>query len=125
MVTCTITVESKRGGAIAKVLLCERNTSPYGHLGTDDTITTEERGSEDMHRATLAMGHASLAAKKLSNNALDGTTTHDSEGVTPVRGNDPVFRLNTILKTNGDSFLIAKLAKFHHPIGNTKYLANS
>jgi hypothetical protein len=58
-----------------------------------------------VHGAALAVRHAGLATKQLSNNTLDGAATHDSKGVTPVCSNDAVFRFNTIFKTNGNSFL--------------------
>jgi hypothetical protein len=78
-----------------------------------------------MHRTTLAVRHASLATKQLSNNTLDGAATHNSEGVTPVCSNDAIFRLDTILKTNGDSFLGTWSAIVCYSAENTKYLANS
>src|ERR1700736_3477565 len=71
LVTCTITIESKCCGVLAKILLCECDTCSYRNLCTDDTIATEERGSEDVHRAALAVRHAGLATKQLSNNTLD------------------------------------------------------
>ena len=84
MVTCTITIESKCCGVLAK-LLCANAIPAPRNLCTDDTIATEERGSEDVHRAAIAERYA--------------------EGVTLICSNDAVFRLDTILKTNRNSFL--------------------
>lgn len=60
LVTCTITVHSESARFLFPVLLCKRNTSTERHLGAYDTVSSKERMSEHVHRATLAVGHADL-----------------------------------------------------------------
>ena len=90
---------------MAEVLLGKGKTSANGDLGTDDTVTAKEGGGEDVHRATLSVGHAVLTTEELSEDAFDGTATHDCEGVTPVGGDDTVFGGDAIFETNRHGFL--------------------
>jgi hypothetical protein len=105
LVARTITVEGESAGLFAHVLLGEADTGSYWDLGTDDTVSTKEGGGEDVHGAALSMGHPGLAPQKLGNNTLDGTATHDSEGMAAVRGDDTVILGDTMLQTDGNGFL--------------------
>jgi hypothetical protein len=105
LVARTVTVEGKRGGLVAEVLLSKGKTSADGDLGTDNTVTTKEGGGEDVHRATLSVGHAALTTEELSDDPFDGAATHDRKGVTPVGGDDTVCGGDTIFETNRHGFL--------------------
>lgn len=72
LVTGTITVEGEGGDIVfSGVLLSESNTSTERDLGTDDPVSSEEGGGEDVHRPALSVGHAVLATEKLGDDALD------------------------------------------------------
>jgi len=105
LVRCTITVHRKRAVLLALVLLRERRTRADRDLGTDDTVSTKEGRSEDVHGATLALGHASLATEELGEDSRDGAATKDSEGVAAVASDDTVVLLDTVLHTDRDSLL--------------------
>lgn len=60
----TVSVHSEGSMLIglAHVLLGEGDTSTDGHLSTDNTVSTEERFCEDMHRAAFTVRHSVLAS---------------------------------------------------------------
>jgi hypothetical protein len=108
LVASTITVESKSTVFLAEVLLSKGNTGTNGYLRTDDTITSEERRGKDVHGTTFAMRHATLTSKEFTKDTRNRTTTHHSERVTPVSGDDPVIFFDTMFKTNRHRFLRAR-----------------
>lgn len=75
------------------------------YLGTDDTVTTEERRCKDVHRATLTERHTVLSAHQLGNDTLDGTTSEDGKSVASVRGDNSVLVGDGGLHTDGNGFL--------------------
>ena len=60
----------------------------------------EETGREDMHRAALSIGHADLAAKQLTDDTGDCSTTEDSKGMAAVGRDNLVFLGYSRLQTN-------------------------
>lgn len=60
LVTGSVTIHGEGHVLITHVFLGKSKTSAYWDLCTDDTISTKERRRKDMHRAALAVGHASL-----------------------------------------------------------------
>lgn len=105
LVARTVTVEGKRGGLVAEVLLGEGEARADGDLSANNAVTTKEGRSEDVHRTTLSARHAVLTTEELSEDAFDGAPTHDCKGMTPVGGNDAVFRFDTVFKADRDGFL--------------------
>ena len=105
LVTCTIAVQGKRGGLVTEVLLCKGEASADGDLCTDDTVATKEGRGEDVHRATLSVGHAVLTTEEFSEDTFDAAPTHDRKGVTAVGRDDAVLGRDTIFETDRDGFL--------------------
>lgn len=105
LVGSTITVEGEGNSLLARVLLGESNTSTDGDLGTDDTVTTVETGSEHVHRSTLSVGNTLTPAEKLTNDGLDSCAAHHSETVAAVGSDDVVLAVNGMLDTDSDGLL--------------------
>ena len=105
LVRGTITVEDDGGVRLLVVLLSEGQTGANGYLGTDDTVTTVEVLGEHVHRTTLAVRDTLTAAEKLTDDGLDGTTTHHGKTVTTVSGNNFVHASDGVLNSDSDSFL--------------------
>jgi hypothetical protein len=57
LVGSSITVHGEGDGLLAEVLLGESDTGSDGDLSSDDTVSSEERGSEDVHRSSLSSRH--------------------------------------------------------------------
>lgn len=76
LVAGTVTIESEgRNVVFAGVLLSEGKTGSKRNLGADDAISSEEGRGEDVHGSTLSVGHSILATEKLSQDALDGSSS--------------------------------------------------
>jgi len=100
LVASTISIQRKRTVFLAHVLLSKAHTSTNGDLSTDDTVASEKRRSENVHRATFSMGHADLTTKELTNDTLDSATTHDGKRVATIGRYDAVVLGDSTLKTN-------------------------
>lgn len=129
LVGSTVTVEGKSSGLFLVVLLGKGDTGADGnllflarrmdekegtgawmkkkgtYLGTDDTVTAEERRSKDVHRTTLTERHTVLSAHQLGNDTLDGTASENGKSVASVRGDDSVLVGDGGLHTDGNGFL--------------------
>lgn len=101
----TVTVENDGGVGLLVVLLGEGQTGTDGHLGTDNTVTTVEVLGEHVHGTTLAVRDTLTTTEKLTNDGLDGTTTHHSETVATVGGNNLVHTGDGVLNSDSDGFL--------------------
>jgi hypothetical protein len=58
-----------------------------------------------VHGTTLSVRDTLAAAEKLTNDGLDGTTTHHSETVATVSGNNLVHAGDGVLNSDSDGFL--------------------
>jgi hypothetical protein len=119
LVRGTVTVESESAALLLQVLLGKRDTSSDGDLGTDDTVSTEERGGEDVHRTSLSERHtvdsAWRSAKvgswfdtrthQLSDDTLNGSASEDGKGVASVGSDDSVVTVDGSLHTDRDGLL--------------------
>ena len=77
----TISVERKRTVPLTHGLLSKIHTSPNRDLAVDDN----EQLGENVHQATLPVGHADLTIKQLANDALNSPTTRDGEGMAVMK----------------------------------------
>jgi hypothetical protein len=75
---------------VLEVLLSKHNTGADRDLCAHDTVPTKEVWCEDMHGATLPVGHADLTAKKLAENTSDCATTKNGKWMTVIGGDDHV-----------------------------------
>lgn len=100
LVTRAITVQSERTVLLAHVLLRETHTGTNRDLSSDDTVASEEGRGEDVHRTTLAVGHADLATEQLANDTLDSAATHDGEGMAAASCDDTVRLADSVLEAN-------------------------
>jgi hypothetical protein len=105
LVAGTVTVHRERRRLLVHVLLRERNAGTDGDLRADDTVSTEEGLSEDVHGAALAVGHADLASEELAQHPGDGAAAEDSERMATVSSDDGVLSCDTMLKTDRNGFL--------------------
>ena len=105
LVACTITIESERSRGPLEIFHGKCDASADRNLGPNNTIATEETRCEDVHRATLSLGHADLAAEKLANDTRNCATTEDCKRMTAVGGDNLVFLGYRRLKANRDRFL--------------------
>lgn len=127
LVAGTVSVHRVGSERLVHVFLCKRKACADGHLRTDDSVATEERLGEDVHGTTLAVGHARLAAKQLTDDALDRAATEDGEGVTTVRSDDFVIRRDSCLETDRNRLLQSvhtRLQRCEKRIEATTYLSN-
>ena len=58
-----------------------------------------------MHGPALAVGHAALAAEELADDALDGATAEDGEGMAAIAGDDAVGGGDSVFEAYRDGFL--------------------
>jgi hypothetical protein len=58
-----------------------------------------------VHRTTLAISNTLSATQQFADDRLDGSTTHQSETVASVGGDDIVFLGERVFDADGDGFL--------------------
>src|SRR5713226_9265141 len=80
LVACTIIIKSECSGGLLEVFHGKGDASADGNLGTNSTIAPKETQCEDVHRATLSLGHADLMPKNLANDARNGAPIEDCKG---------------------------------------------
>lgn len=108
LVARTVAVHGERGGLFALVLLGERETRAERDLRADDTMTTLEGLSEDVHGSTLALRDTAHATEQLADQALKRTSTKENEGMRAVRRNDLVLERRGRVNADGNRFLYAE-----------------
>lgn len=108
LVAGTITVEDDAGILSSLVLVGKSKTSTDRNLSTDDTIATIETLGEHVHGTALAVGNTLTSAKKLANDGLDSSTTHQCETVASVGSDNVVLLGNGMFNTNSDGFLSSR-----------------
>jgi hypothetical protein len=105
LVAGTVSVEGNNTVILASVLVCERNASTNGYLSAHDTVATVEVLRKHVHRSTLSVGNSLSSSQQFTNDGLDGCSTHQSEAVASVGGDDAVFLGDSVLDAYSDSFL--------------------
>ena len=80
LVACTIIIKSECSRGLLEVFHGKGDASADGNLGTNSTIVPKETQCEDVHRATLSLGHADLMPKNLANDARNGAPMEDCKG---------------------------------------------
>lgn len=105
LITRTVTIQGESCGLLLQVLLGECKPGTNGHLRAHDTVTTEEARREDVHRATFAVRHTSLATEELSDDALDRASAKDGERMAAVGSDDEIVPGNRRLESDRYRFL--------------------
>jgi hypothetical protein len=91
LVAGSITVQRNSCVLVSIVLMCESKTSTNWNLSSNNTVSTVEALGEHVHRPSLAIGNTLSATKKFTYDGFHRSTTHESETVTSVGGNEIVF----------------------------------
>lgn len=105
MVGRTITIQGESGVLASEVLHGEPNTRTDRHLGTDDTVSTEETLAEHVHGTSLAEGDTLSSPKELAYDGLDRGTTHKREAVAAVGSDNLVVGGDSMFNTGSNGLL--------------------
>jgi hypothetical protein len=105
LVGSTVSVQRKGDVLLVLVLARERDTSTDRDLGTDDTVSTVETGSEHVHGSTLAVRDTLSPAEQFTDDGLDGSSAHESEAMAAVGGDEMVLAVDGVFDSDGDGFL--------------------
>ena len=105
LVASAVAVEDDGGVVTAGVLVSEGEASADGDLSTDNAVAAEETLGEHVHGAALAVGDTLAAAQQLADDRSHGSASHQSEAVAPVGSDNIVVLVDSMLNTDGDSFL--------------------